>query len=143
MNTQLPDNWIETLSRHGYNITDVITTVGQVLLSADHPFSAEDLVIEVQAHRPKTGRASVYRTLQKFESLELIRRVHYRDQCNTYVAVLSSGAVLFVCEQCRCTHWLPVDASWRDVMRHTFGKGGHQITNLDLQVSGLCPTCAS
>lgn len=144
MNARLPDNWIEMLHHHGYTVTDVVTTVGEVLLTADHPYSAEDLVHEVQARRPGTGRASVYRTLQKFESVGLAKRVHNLNQCNTYVAVSSLGSecVLFVCERCRCTYWLPFDASWRDVMRQVLGDGGHRITHMDLQVSGVCRTCA-
>ena len=141
--SQLPDDWIESLHRHRYTITDIVALVGGVLLAADHPYSAEELLHEVQAQRAKTGRASVYRALQKFESLGLVRRVHYMDQCNTYVAVSGSDSVLFVCEQCRCTDWLPVDATWREKMRRVLGDGGHRVTNLNLQVSGVCPTCTT
>ncbi len=143
MNSQVPDHWIERLHHHGYAITDIIVSVGEVLLTADHPYSAQELVSEAQARRPKTGRASVYRAIQKFEALGLVRRVHYLDQCNAYVAVPGSDSVLFVCEQCRCTNWLPVDETWRKKTRHILSNGGHRITNLNLQVSGVCPICTT
>lgn len=143
MNSQLPDEWVEMLRRHGYTPTDVVSTVGAVLLTADHPYSAADLVQAVQARRPQTGRASVYRALQKFESLGLAKRVHNLDRCNTYVARSSQPAVLFVCEQCRCTSWLPLDMCWRDITCQILSEGGHRVTNLDLQVSGVCPACTT
>lgn len=141
MNPQLPDSWIERLHHHGYAITDIVALVAEMLLTADHPYSAQELVQEAQARRPKTGRASVYRAIQKFEALGLVRRVHYMDQCNTYVAVSATESVLFICEQCRCTTWLPFDSSLRDVMCKALSEDGYRIIQLDLQVSGICPTC--
>lgn len=141
--SQLPDKWIEMLRHNGYSITDVVTTVGEMLLAADHPYSAEDLVDYVQTCRPETGRASVYRSLQKFETLGLVRRVHYMDQCNTYVAVSESASVLFVCDKCRCTDWLPFDERLRDVIYEVLGERGHCVTDLNLQASGVCPACTT
>jgi len=140
---KLPDNWCNLLSQHGYSITEVVKTVGDVLLAANCPYSAEDLVDQVRTRRPETGRASVYRALQKFESLGLVQRVHNIEQCNTYVAVTHQEAVLFVCDQCRGIDWLPLEMIWRDLIGHVLAEGGHRITTLDLQVGGICPTCKS
>jgi|GEM_PF-724251 len=138
------DQWEETLYQQGFRNTEAQETLISVLSAVKSPMSAEEIREAVQHIRPKTGRATVYRFIDKLMDLGLLRRVHgYRD-CNTYIPSLNAHQVLLICTQCEEVSYLS-PTSFVRMMKSLLSSVNeieeHQITTYHLQLFGTCTTC--
>ena len=94
------DQWEEALHQQGFGNTKAQKTLIRVLSESTCPMSAKEILDAVQLIRPKTGRATVYRFIEKLTDLGLLRRVHGYRNCNTYVPSLYSHQILLICTEC-------------------------------------------
>ena len=78
------DLWVEALHQKGFGNSEVQKTFITVLSLTQCPMSAEEIREAVQRIRPETGRATVYRFIDKLTGLGLLRRVHGYRNCSTY-----------------------------------------------------------
>jgi len=138
------DQWEETLHQQGFRNTKAQETLVSVLSGAKRPMSAEEIREAVQLIRPKTGRATVYRFIDKLTDLGLLRRVHgYRD-CNTYIPSLNAHQVLLICTECDEVSYL-APKRFMNMMKSLLSSVNeiekHQITTYHLQLFGTCTAC--
>ncbi len=138
------DLWIEALHQQGFGNSEIQATLITVLSVAKSPMSAEEIRQEVQHIRPETGRATVYRFIDKLTGLGLLRRVHGYRNCNTYIPSLHTHQMLLICTQCGAVAYLKPDL-FIQVMKTLASTvtelEEHHITTYHLQLLGTCTSC--
>lgn len=138
-----PEKWINTLREDGYAITDVIRTVIDVFLQSTHPLTAEEVVTRSLELRPETGRASVYRTIDKLEQSSLIQRVHdhHGDRCSSYIPILDGYDTLFSCHHCNRVLFLNSGGAFAGIKTQLAHDNQVKIDQGMIQLCGICPDC--
>jgi Fe2+ or Zn2+ uptake regulation protein len=135
-----PDDWLAALRAHGCRVTAIQTMLVRILARAETPMSAEQVWEIARQMRPETGRATVYRTVEKLETLGLLRRIHGYQGCSHFLPVLPDSMLLFICLMCGRADYLdkqPLD----QLVCQTEAGSGHHITESRLQLFGTCSTC--
>ena len=92
-----PEDWLAALVESGFRVTTVQETLIDIFARSEYPLSAEQAWDVARQTRPQTGRATVYRMVEKLESLGLIRRVHGYQGCSHFVPILPELMMLFIC----------------------------------------------
>jgi len=135
-----PDEWLIALRENGCRVTDVQAMLVRILAHAESPLSAEQVWEAARQLRPETGRATVYRTVEKLEGLKLLRRIHGYQGCSHFMPTLPEPMMLFICLVCGRADYLdsqPLD----DLIHQSEQASGHHITDSRLQLFGTCATC--
>lgn len=128
------------LAGHGYRMTSPRRAVLAAVLRRDRPFTAEQIVADVNEQRSDAGRATVYRTLEILASVDVLTRFLQADGHPAYIVGRPGHRHHLVCSDCgvvvaftRC----PVDELVRELTDDTdFAIHGHM-----LEVFGVCPSC--
>ncbi len=134
------DNWRAALGKNGFRVTTAQQTLIDIFAHSEYPLSAEQAWDVARQSRPKTGRATVYRMVEKLENLGLIRRVHGYQGCSHFVPTLPEQMMLFICMECGRADYLdrqPLD----DLIEQSEHISGRQITESRLQLFGACADC--
>ncbi len=134
-------DWIEQLSAQGYRITSPRRQVMQILASVNQPLSALDIYERAQQERLKLGMVTIYRSLDLFSSLGLVRRVHLEDGCHVYMPASPGHHHTLVCRNCDSTVEFHGDENLSELIQHVENTTGYHIEAHLLQFSGLCPDC--
>jgi Fur family ferric uptake transcriptional regulator len=128
------------LAAHDYRLTGPRRAVVAAVVNYARPFTAEQVVADVERLAANIGRATVYRTLEILASLDVLKRVHLADGRSAYVAGAPGHRHHLVCSRCGAVvafSACPIDQLARDLSRDTdFAIEGHL-----LEVFGLCPAC--
>ena len=135
-----PEVWLAALAESGFRATTVQETVIDIFARSEYPLSAEQAWDVARQSRPQTGRATVYRTVDKLENLGLIRRVHGYQGCIHFIPTLPELMMLFICLACGRAEYLdsqPLD----DLIQQSERATGHHITDSRLQLFGACADC--
>ena len=138
------DPWVETLYQNGFGNSGAQETLISVLSVAQCPMSAEEIREAVQCIRPETGRATVYRFIDKLTGLGLLRRVHGYRNCSTYFPSLGVHQMLLICTECGKVSYLKPDLFVQviNTIENIIARlEDHHITTCHLQLSGTCKTC--
>ena len=135
-----PEDWLAALDESGFRVTTVQETLIDIFAHSEYPLSAEQAWDVARQSRPKTGRATVYRTVEKLENLGLIRRVHGYQGCSCFVPTLPELMMLFICLTCGRTDYLD-SQPLEDLIQHTEDASGRHITESRLQIFGACAEC--
>lgn len=135
-----PDEWLDILQRNGYRVTEVCAVIVDTILGSDCPLSAEQVWDAARQSRPETGRATVYRTIEKLESLGLLRRIHGYHGCGHFLPTSPEPALLFVCLTCGYVDYVDCQPLGR-LVHQAQSINGHHITDSRLQLFGICATC--
>lgn len=133
------DKWCAALRREGYRITSARLQLVVLILTGSDPVTANSLFEQVKVKRLKLGLATIYRTLETLERLELLRRVHDSQGCHSYVPA-DSQALLAVCQACGQVDVL-VDKRLQELLVMLPREKGYQVNEVFLQVMGLCANC--
>ncbi len=135
-----PDDWLKALKGSGGRITEVQKTLVAILAHSEEPLSAEQVWESARQSRPETGRATVYRTVEKLEALGLLRRVHGYQGCSRFVPAVPESLMLFVCLVCGQALYLDRQPL-QSLMVQTERNSGHDISEYRLELFGTCTTC--
>ncbi len=138
--TPLTQRWLDELKASGYHLTrprrlivEIITTS----LRALEPIEIYDLG---KKHTPRLGLVTVYRTLEKLESLGLVQRVHHPDGCHTYLPASQGHEHLLLCTTCGRAVTFSGD-NLAPLLRSVARSSSFEIHEHWLQLYGLCPEC--
>ena len=144
MPPQPPQNraqaWLEQLKDRGYRLTASRRAVVQALAESDRALTATEIYDLARRSYPTLGLVSVYRTLETLEALELIQRVHQKDECHAYLAAFSGHQHLVLCQMCGSAEFFlgdDLEALFARVERES----GYQISEHWLQLFGVCAEC--
>ena len=135
-----PEDWLTALDKSGLRVTSVQETLIDIFAHSEYPLSAEQAWEIARQSRPKTGRATVYRMVEKLENLGLIRRVHGYQGCSHFVPTLPELMMLFICLSCGRADYLD-SQPLNDLIQQSEHISGHHITDSRLQLFGACADC--
>lgn len=130
------------MSEHGYRLTTPRSAIVDAILTHTRPFTAEQLVAQLTAQPDarKTGRATIYRTLEVLAAIDVLTRIVQPDGHPSYIWGSPGHRHHLLCESCGTT--VTFTACPVDDLVHDLTKDTHfQIHDHILEVFGLCPTC--
>lgn len=132
---------IEILKRAGYRVTRARLTVLQVLESEHGHITSADMITEVERIDPAIGRASVFRALDLFTQLGIIRPTYIDTSLTpTYVMMHSGHHHHVICTACK--RFFEFENCGLEAMTRSLQEAlGVQISGHLLEFYGVCDSC--
>jgi len=129
------------LKEAGYRLTKPRQAVCGVLLDTQTPLSIEEIHAKLATRT--INRVSIYRTVQLFCDLGVVRRLQFHEGFARYELADTFGSHHhhFVCNRCGRVEDIdacPLAATEKVIIRRTHSR----ITSHSLEFSGLCGVCA-
>lgn len=128
------------LKESGLKSTPQRMAVVHVLHSSTKYLSINEILENVKMYLPKTGLATIYRTLETFVRLGLVRRVHFPDGCDSYTLSTEQHSHQMVCTECNAVFSFsdcPIDDN-----EFLIGiNNGLKVKNHFIQLFGECEDC--
>jgi len=111
-----------------------------VLHSSRRYMETEEIHEKVREILPRTGLATIYRTLESFADIGLIVRIHFKDGCHHYTITPEGHGHYMICTECKKTmefEECPFDKFVEKVAKRT----GFSINRHFVQLYGQCGKC--
>jgi Fur family ferric uptake transcriptional regulator len=131
---------VQLIQEHGLRITRPRRLIVRAVLVQAGPFSAEELLQQLQQDGQATGRATVFRTLDLLVALGVLRRVHHPSGLHRYVLAGFGHGHHVVCSRCGAVadfNGCNVD----DLIAEVVAQTGFRVDGHWLELFGLCMTC--
>ena len=136
------DSAIALMRDRGMRVSAARRLVLEALLAADGPMSAEQIAEGIGGRVPSSDIASVYRNLQAFEDIGLVRHVHLGHGPGLHALSVSGEHEYLTCE--RCADYRPVAMNELDDVRELIEcKFGYRASFTHFPIVGLCQSCAA
>lgn len=130
------------LREHGYRVTQPRRAVWRALVETGGHLTADEIAGLVRESDPGVNLASVYRTLDLFESLELVRESRIGNGAGHWELAHPDEHFHLVCDECgRIEHH--VGTLVEDIRAHLSAGHGFQTRDIELIVSGRCADCTA
>lgn len=131
------------LQNNGYKITKQREVIFETLLenSSEH-LSPEELHLIVNKKDKDIGIATVYRTLQLFEELNLVYKLNFDDNRYRYELTRDEEHQHhhLICTQCNKVEEVSYDLT-SDIEESISENYGFKVTNYVLKFFGICSQC--
>lgn len=136
------DEVVELLRAAGHRVSAPCRLVLHELFAADGPISAQFIADQAQASGGlPMEKPSVYRNLERLESLGVVRHVHLGHGPGLYMLVGSGDREFLTCE--RCQRVTAVDPAELDAVRAQIRERfGYEARFGHFPIVGLCAECA-
>ena len=132
---------LELMRAGGLRVSAARRLVLEALLVADGPMSAEQIAQGIGGRVACSDIASVYRNLQAFEEIGLVRHVHLGHSPGLHALAVAGEPEYLTCE--RCADYLAVPREQLDEVRESIERAfGYRASFTHFPVVGLCPRCA-
>ncbi len=133
------DSAVEAVREGGLRATTARRLLLEALWTTSEPLTAEQLS---DAIGESSDVASVYRNLEAFERLGLIRHFHLGHGPGLYARASLGRREYLVCDACGAHR--AVEPSRLDEVRELIRRDfGHEARFTHLPIAGLCPECAA
>jgi Fur family ferric uptake transcriptional regulator len=132
---------VDALRERGLRVSAARRLVLEALVAAGAPVTAEQIAAGLDGRLPRSDLASVYRNLEVFEDLGLVRHVHLGHGPGLYALAGQGEREYLVCERCgRVVALEPakLDAA-REAVRAATGFEAHFS---HFPIVGRCFACA-
>ncbi|MCD6475049.1 MAG: transcriptional repressor [Anaerolineaceae bacterium] len=127
----------------GYKLTGARQAVLQVLCENHIHLTSAEISQHVKEVNPKIGRASIFRTLELFTELSIIRPTYYEAQSPHYIVLDEDGHhAHFICNQCERVVELE-ECQINDMLAEFTSTHGFKMTGHVLEIYGICDNCGS
>ncbi|WP_079654485.1 Fur family transcriptional regulator [Thermocrinis minervae] len=130
------DLFIKACRSMGLRITPQRVAVYEVLLSRDDHPTAEEVYNEVKKRYPFVSLATVYRTIETLEQLNLVKRVAYWGNSVRYDANIQEHHHL-ICTKCGTIK----DVSFDFGLNLPEKLYGYKVEGYSVHIYGVCPAC--
>lgn len=132
-----------TLMRErGLRVSAARRLVLEALLAADGPMSAEQIAHGIGGRVPSSDIASVYRNLQAFDDIGLVRHVHLGHGPGLHALAVTGEQEYLTCE--RCADYRVVAPEELDAVRELVERQfGYRASFTHFPIVGLCPSCTA
>ena len=134
-------DWEEQLADAGCRITASRRAAMEILRKTDVPLCPQEILEQAQVLHPNLGLVTVYRTVNLFADLGLLRRVHREDGCHAYVLASPGHHHVVVCERCGRALEFHGEDDIEALIRRVSTETGFTIQDHLLQLFGLCSEC--
>jgi Fur family transcriptional regulator, ferric uptake regulator len=131
----------QRLREAGYKLTNARMTILKILESHHGHMTSADVLEAVEQDAPEIGRASVFRALDLFTRLSIIRPTYINDSTTpTYVLLPGGHHHHIICT--RCNHIIEFDECHLEALqRELERKFKVRLTGHLLEFYGLCAQC--
>ncbi|MDR2745282.1 MAG: transcriptional repressor [Desulfovibrio sp.] len=133
----------EICARNGVRLTRLRRGILELLLSADNPVKAYDLIDQMRDKGERLTPATVYRILDFLLQYRLAHRV---NSLNAYVPCTGThdehALLMFVCSECRRAEELD-DPVLYESMRARLDELGMSLRDNCIEIQGRCRKCAA
>jgi len=135
------DSAVGFIRERGLRVSAARRLVVEALLAADGPMSAEQISEGIGGRVPSSDIASVYRNLQAFEEIGLVRHVHLGHGPGLHALAVAGEREYLTCE--RCADYRAVVPEELDAVRELIERQfGYRASFIHFPIVGLCPSCA-
>jgi Fur family ferric uptake transcriptional regulator len=132
------DEVFAALRAGGHRVTTPCRLVIEALFDAEGPVSAQQIARD--AGMPESDPSSVYRNLERLESLGVARHVHLGHGPSRYMLVGSGEREYLLCE--RCGRATSVEPAELDAVRgQVEERFGYRASFSHFPIVGLCAGC--
>lgn len=139
MNKHSP--YIQILRDHGHRITQARRIVLRVIEDAAGHSTSAQIIQAVEALDPRVGRASVFRALELFTRLGILRPTYIRGGMTPVYVLMSGGHHHHViCSECQVIHDFD-DCGLDDMTRQLETRLNLRIDGHLLEFYGVCADC--
>jgi Fur family transcriptional regulator, ferric uptake regulator len=130
------------MRERGLRVSASRRLVLEALLAADGPMSAEQIANGIGGRVPSSDIASVYRNLQAFDDIGLVRHVHLGHGPGLHALAVAGEREYLTCE--RCADYRAVAPEELDAVRALIERHfGYRASFTHFPIVGLCPSCAA
>jgi len=136
----LKEKWITLLQESGCRITSPRAAIIDTVIDSQRGLEPLELFDLVRKAHPGIGLVTVYRTLDRLESLGLIQRVHQENGCHMVMKAAIGHEHYLLCTRCGKAVLFDGDDLSRLVSR-VESNSGYKVNDHWLQLFGLCPAC--
>lgn len=134
------DALLATLGRAGLRLTEPRRVVAELVAGREGHFTAAELVTDARRTHPGIGRATIFRALDLFASLDLVERVDLPGGDHAYVACEAVHHHHAICTGCGRS--LDVeDLGLAEILAAIGDRSGFRVTAHRLEIFGLCTAC--
>lgn len=138
--TRAAGHLVQVLDRAGHRLTSPRLAVAGLVADRDGHFTAADLVMDARRRHPGIGRATIFRALDLFASLDLVERVDLPGGDHAYVACDPVHHHHAICTGCGRS--LDVDDFGLTRVLNEIGRRSRfRVTDHRLEIFGLCAAC--
>jgi Fe2+ or Zn2+ uptake regulation protein len=131
---------VDALDRAGYRLTEPRRAVAELIAARNGHFTAADLATDARDRRLAIGRATIFRALDLFATLNLVERVDLPGGDHAYVACEPAHHHHAICTTCGTS--LDVDdAGLSDLIAGIARRSDFQVTLHRLELFGTCGPC--
>ena len=132
---------VQILKRAGYRVTQARLTVLDVLESEHGHITSADVLSKVEGIDPSIGRASVFRTLDLFTQLGIVRPTYIDTSLTpTYVMMHGGHHHHVICTACKRFFEFD-DCGLEALTQNLQDTLGIRISGHLLEFYGVCATC--
>jgi Fur family ferric uptake transcriptional regulator len=131
---------LSELTQHGYKRTTQRAVILDILESASHHMTAEEIAREVEERNLALNRSTIYRTLETLAAIGVVqatrmgRALHYE--------MSQEGEEHHHVRCSRCHAMVHLDAGAVDrVLNRLAAERGFEVIDIQILVRGLCKTC--
>lgn len=114
-----------------------------ILKEADRPMSINDIYSQIVLQLPKIAKSTIYRNIDSLLSQSLIDKYHFKDKEIFYriKANQSEHKHIVICDECKKVFDLP--SCPIHALEDAMEGEGFIIKDHQIQITGICKTCAS
>jgi len=134
-------DWEYKLAETGYRVTGPRRAVMEVLLRAEGPLSPCDILSRGQQFHQSLGLVTVYRALDLFAELGLVRKAHAAGGCHGYMLSSPGHHHAVICRGCARAVEFRGDDDLQSLIERVEVETGFQVQGHLLQLFGLCQDC--
>ena len=138
---QILSCWKETLHQKGFRVTEPRLQVMEILLSSEKALSPQEIFEISLAEDGSLGIASVYRTLEMLEELNLVQQIHQPGGCHAFWPALEGHQHLMICKKCGRMVEIPGSENIGAYIQRIEEKTGFEVEDHWLQLFGSCQHC--
>jgi Fur family ferric uptake transcriptional regulator len=137
-----PSPFLAALAEAGFRLTATRRAVAAIVADRDGPFTAADVLADARSRGLGIGRATIFRSLDAFNELNVVERLDLPNGEHAYVACDPAHHHHVVCERCGRTTEID-DRGVRDIVRAVERRTGFRIDSHRLELFGRCATCVT
>ena len=133
---------IQKIKACGYKLTEARKIVLHVLCENHSHLTSAEISQQVKEMNPKIGRASIFRALDLFTELSIIRPTYYEAQSPHYIVLAADGHhAHFICNQCEQVIEIE-ECQINSMLGELSTLHNLTMTGHVLEVYGLCEKCS-
>lgn len=133
-------SWLDKLQDSGFRVTSARLAVVEILVASHRMLTANQIYDLARGSHTELGLVTVYRTLDRLESLGVIQRVHLDGGCHSYIAAPQGHRHLLICQSCGWVEYFDGD-DLQPLMDDLGRQLDFSIRGHWLELFGICSAC--